>query len=262
MVYAQKGRTVMPSETTAYLTVLEAAERLRTSPQTVYRWCRAGKLGALKIGKEWRIPAGQPGLRSQPADLAPLDRLLAGLSGESGHLAVFADRGGLARFESTFFEVAAKSDGRLVYGRWEETEAEVRRRLRPVISRARDGASALHVLNFLKAYEAQGAEGVARLLSREVELAAADGKTCCAYTSCYAYFGYHVDRLTAYQGELHERVRDQPALLLCGYVLEDFLAGHPGRGMAVCMELIHCHTGVIWFDGERALLRRPTGWPQ
>src|SRR3990167_147786 len=118
MVPAQKGRAVMTSETGTYLTVVQVAERLHTAPQTVYRWCRAGKIAAVKFGKEWRIPADQPGLRSQPADLAPLARLLSGLFGESEHLVVFADRGALCRLESTFFEVAARSGARLVHGRW------------------------------------------------------------------------------------------------------------------------------------------------
>lgn len=37
------------------LTVQEVAEILRTTPATVYAWCRAGKLPAFKIGQQWRI---------------------------------------------------------------------------------------------------------------------------------------------------------------------------------------------------------------
>ncbi len=42
----------MPEE---LLTVQEVAAMLRTTPATVYAWCRAGKLPAFKIGQQWRI---------------------------------------------------------------------------------------------------------------------------------------------------------------------------------------------------------------
>ena len=44
----------MPEEV---LTVQEVAAILRTTPATVYAWCRAGKLPAFKIGQQWRIRA-------------------------------------------------------------------------------------------------------------------------------------------------------------------------------------------------------------
>jgi len=37
------------------MTVREAAEYLRASPNTVTIWCRAGKLPAIKIGGRWRV---------------------------------------------------------------------------------------------------------------------------------------------------------------------------------------------------------------
>ncbi|MGI5835209.1 MAG: helix-turn-helix domain-containing protein [Chloroflexota bacterium] len=44
----------MPEEV---LTVQEVAAMLKTTPATVYAWCRAGKLPAFKIGQQWRIRA-------------------------------------------------------------------------------------------------------------------------------------------------------------------------------------------------------------
>jgi excisionase family DNA binding protein len=38
-----------------FLTVAEVAELLGLRPVTIYRWCRAGRLASVKIGKEWRI---------------------------------------------------------------------------------------------------------------------------------------------------------------------------------------------------------------
>jgi excisionase family DNA binding protein len=41
-----------------YFTVEEVAERLKVSHMTVYRWIKARKLGAYKIGGEYRITEG------------------------------------------------------------------------------------------------------------------------------------------------------------------------------------------------------------
>ena len=38
-----------------YFTVEEVAERLKVSHMTVYRWIKAGNLGAYKLGGEFRI---------------------------------------------------------------------------------------------------------------------------------------------------------------------------------------------------------------
>jgi excisionase family DNA binding protein len=246
----------MPLEPDAYLTVVEAAERLRTSPQTIYRWCRAGRLGALKIGKEWRIPAGQLGRRREPAGPLPIDALLAGLVNESEHLLGFADdRSTLARLEAAFFEAAVKRGARLVYGRWEEPEAEVRRRLRPVISGAQGRPSSLHVVNFLKPYEEQGPQSAVQPLLREVERARADGLPCWFFDRCHSYFGYQLDRLTQYESAAHDRLLRQPALILCGYALTET----PERPIPLLTALMGCHTGAVWFDGRHAVLQRPAG---
>ncbi|HEX5503733.1 MAG TPA: helix-turn-helix domain-containing protein [Thermomicrobiales bacterium] len=38
------------------LDVAEVAALLKLRPVTIYRWCRAGRLPGVKLGKEWRIP--------------------------------------------------------------------------------------------------------------------------------------------------------------------------------------------------------------
>lgn len=37
------------------LTADEVARLLKTTPQTIWRWCKAGKLPAFKVGNGWRI---------------------------------------------------------------------------------------------------------------------------------------------------------------------------------------------------------------
>ncbi len=52
------------------VTVREAANFLRISSRTVYRLIESGQLGAVRIGKQWRIPANDlPGRESaRPAE--------------------------------------------------------------------------------------------------------------------------------------------------------------------------------------------------
>jgi excisionase family DNA binding protein len=40
-----------------YLTVEEVAQKLRISTRTVRRWAAAGAISALRVGRQWRIPA-------------------------------------------------------------------------------------------------------------------------------------------------------------------------------------------------------------
>ena len=45
------------------ITVREAADFLRISARTVYRLIESGQIGAVRIGKQWRIPASDlPGV--------------------------------------------------------------------------------------------------------------------------------------------------------------------------------------------------------
>ena len=49
------ARTVIPAP--HWLTVKEAAQRLRVSDRTLYRWLYANKIKAYKFGGVWRIKA-------------------------------------------------------------------------------------------------------------------------------------------------------------------------------------------------------------
>ena len=59
------------------LTAREAAGLLRISDESVYRLCRSGKLGAIRIGGLWRIPREavdlilHPGQVRKGTDLGP-----------------------------------------------------------------------------------------------------------------------------------------------------------------------------------------------
>ncbi|KKM85913.1 hypothetical protein LCGC14_1284220 [marine sediment metagenome] len=46
--------------TCKWLTVTQMAGYLQVTPRTVYRWCKAGKLTSLKIGRVTRVCAKVP----------------------------------------------------------------------------------------------------------------------------------------------------------------------------------------------------------
>ncbi len=42
-----------------YTTVSEAARRLCLDPQTIYKWCRIGRLRPVRIGRRLRLPLSE-----------------------------------------------------------------------------------------------------------------------------------------------------------------------------------------------------------
>jgi excisionase family DNA binding protein len=46
------AQTVQADE---YLTIAEVADRLKLSRRTIWRWCKSGRLPAVKVGHQWRI---------------------------------------------------------------------------------------------------------------------------------------------------------------------------------------------------------------
>ena len=53
------------------ITVREAANYLRISARTVYRLIESGQIGAVRIGKQWRIPANDLPGHEANASAAP-----------------------------------------------------------------------------------------------------------------------------------------------------------------------------------------------
>lgn len=248
----------MADEAATYLTVREAAERLRMAPQTVYRWCRAGRLPALKIGKEWRIPTGELERSADPLGLQPLETILEELAARSEHLVAMAGtKADLARMQAAFFDVGARRGSHLVYARWAGDDLAAGQSQQFVVRGARGKRPSLHLLTLKDAYEGQKLAVVQRLLMNEIAKAQSKGVPCHIYCSSYSYFGYHFEPLIAFERELHKRMAGQASLCLCGYALEDFVPLYAGRALSVLLELMNCHSGVLWFEGQRALLCRP-----
>lgn len=101
---------------TELLTVEEVAHYLGVRPVTIYRWCREGRLPAIKVGKSWRIRRTalaeflRRGERSQT-----LADLLNGFLTVPDHvLAVASNDDLLRRLDAAFFQVGEARGGLLV----------------------------------------------------------------------------------------------------------------------------------------------------
>jgi excisionase family DNA binding protein len=235
------------------LTIREAAERLRVAPSTVYRWCRAGRIRAKKFGRAWRIPAGQLQPDEHSARPMALPALLGRFVGQVDHvLALVPDKSNLHRLEAAFFEATAAAGGRIVAARWLEEEADVERRLRPAVAAAGPRAQ-LRILEVATAYEREGGPGPRKLVLKEIREAERQGLPCYFYGSPLHYFGYHQERLVDYERYLDCELAGESLLTVCGYALDELSAG--GRAITTLIALMDCHSKIIFYDGDQALLR-------
>ncbi len=50
-----KSVVVKPVQADELLTIVEVAAYLKVSRRTAWRWCKSGRLPAVKVGHQWRI---------------------------------------------------------------------------------------------------------------------------------------------------------------------------------------------------------------
>lgn len=106
--------SVLPDE--ALLTVEEVATYLGVKSITVYRWCREGRLPALKPGREWRVrrTALDEFLRRAERQPTLVGQLRTFLTVPDHVIAVAATLDALHRLDAAFFQVAEARGGLLV----------------------------------------------------------------------------------------------------------------------------------------------------
>jgi excisionase family DNA binding protein len=160
------------------LTPEEAARYLKTTRNTIYRWCRDGKLSALKVGGMWRIPRSslklqEPGeadgmYRSWP-DV--LDRLG---EEESSHWAVITRAPeDVYDVEASFISLGLARGQRVVKGSWWQSAEEIRTELsaRGLDVEAVERSGALVLMDMDAFYRKGGASAVVARWKELVESA-------------------------------------------------------------------------------------------
>jgi excisionase family DNA binding protein len=98
------------------LSVDEVASYLGVGPITVYRWCRQGRLPALKVGKVWRIRRGalEDFLRRSERGQSLVSRLNAFFTVPDHVIGIAATLDLLHRLDAAFFQVGEARGGTLV----------------------------------------------------------------------------------------------------------------------------------------------------
>ncbi|GAB4248758.1 MAG: hypothetical protein Kow00129_09540 [Thermoleophilia bacterium] len=251
-----------------FYTVDEVAGLLRVHRNTVYRWCRSGRLPATKVGKDWRIPASAV---ARLEDGAP-----ASASETSGRLAGRAEVGqAFDRFvpgdhvlglvpevedvfalEVTFLQAGLERDERVFKGCWWQSPAEYRERLAALGLDAEyyEHEGRLEILELGPVCARLGPEGAGRAWGEAVARAAREGYggiwgsgspnlDCCGTREDLLRFEFGMDRA----------LRGKSAVALCVYSMDTC---GPNR-FSELLGVVPAHNRLLMACGERVVLAEP-----
>ena len=242
------------------LTTPEVAAYLQVDPNTVYRWCRDGRISAIKIGREWRIDQRDLAefIRSNrncgPTQATSLkDIFRRQLSAPEHLLVMLTDPERVYDLELEFFKLALDLRMPIMKGCWWQQPDEVRRRYSeaglPVDDLERQGKFALH--NFWDAYHSGGAQGVLDLWVMQAQ----EWKGQPFWAS-----GSHLldqwqdnwDSFFIYESQLHDVLCQLPGIVLCPCVTTPAVA----EGTTHLLEISAHHHGILLMTEQRPMLMR------
>jgi excisionase family DNA binding protein len=238
------------------LGVDEVAAYLDVNPMTVYRWCRAGRLPALKVGKAWRVPraALEEFLRRGMRPQTLVGHLQAFLTLPDHVIGVATTPDLLHRFDAAFLQVGEARGGTLVKvytgepSSADDLRAAFTRHGLEVARLEEEGR-----LHFEKEADPRGgrADTLRRLLDRETA----------AGRPLWAAFDWvedvSLDAALRQQREMREVIHERPAALATGVierVLDDWSLDEQRRAR-------HAHHGLISLSPTHAFLGRSVPLP-
>jgi excisionase family DNA binding protein len=242
------------------LTVDEVAEFLRIAPNTVYRWCRDGKLTGIKIGKEWRIARTELdnflARRTGVTEVPSLETLLNRRLTAPEHILVMTnDLDEVYRLQAQFFQVGLKAGYPLFIGGWWQRPADIRVRLTalglPIADLEASGK--LTIGDLSAAYAANGPRGVIKVWEQQ---AIANGGQ--------VFWGTGSHRLSDWQGrnqdlirfetELHQAFQHMPVIALCPCILDQV----DQAGFEALLQLAPHHSGALFIPNGEPILMKTT----
>ena len=245
-------------ELTELLTVEEISAYLRVAPNTVYRWCRSGKLRGIKIGKEWRI--SRPALDAFLADRAvsmpqrPLESLLLQELTPPEHILVMSnDPAEIYDLQVDFLKVGYQAGYNLFIGLWWQSEEIFQQKLRaaglPVDELVANGRLAM--ADFTEAYARGGPDDVIAIW---VEHALAAGGQKLWGTGSHALSDWqgNQDALIVFETELHKAFHSLPVVALCPCVLDQ--VDQPG--FEALMRLVPHHSSALFPGSQDPVLMK------
>jgi len=237
-----------------FVTAEETAERLRVTLNTVYRWCRSGRLPARKFGGQWRIDSsaleglGYPGPKSKPVNL--LEHILPHLNRNGEHLfALSVDEASALRLQAAFLEAALRQPDAAVYlGLWDESPAEATRRLRAVLAPEAEIARRLRFLPLGRWYRRSGLAAVLDGLQDAATRSREAGERVWGTSFPQRFFGASIERLMEYEMASRETLKGEPMIAFCIYEH----TSNRQQLLRAYFDLTDCHSGTVYFDGWHA----------
>jgi len=234
-----------------FVTAEETAELLRVALNTVYRWCRSGRLRARKFGRQWRIDGsaleeiGYPGPRSKPVNL--LEHILPHLHRDGEHLfALSVDEASALRLQAAFLEAALRQPDAAVYlGLWDESPAEATRRLRASLAPEMEIATKLRFLPLAEWYTGSALSGTIAELQAVLTRSQEAGERIWVTSFPQRFFGGNVERLMEYELASRETLEGQPVIAFCAYEH----TSNRQQLLRAAFDLMSCHSGAVYFDG-------------
>jgi excisionase family DNA binding protein len=242
------------------LTVDEVADFLRVAPNTVYRWCRDGKLIGIKIGKEWRIARadldGFLASRTGGIEVPTLETMLRRRLTAPEHILVMAsDPDQVYRLQAQFLQVGLQAGRPLFVGAWWQRPAAIRERLTeaglPVADLEASGT--LTIGDLTAAYLAHGPRGPVEVWKQQAE---AVGGQIFWGTGSHRLSDWNgrMQELLRFEAELHDAFQEMPVIALCPCMLDP--VDQPG--FEALLNLIPHHSGALFTPGGEPVLMRAT----
>ncbi len=232
------------------------AAYLDIHPMTVYRWCRDGRLPALKVGKSWRVtrPALEEFVRRGARPQTLVGHLQAFLTLPDHVIGVATTPDLLHRFDAAFFQVGEARGGTLVkVYTGEPASADD---LRQAFTRHGLDVARLEEagrLRFTKELDPRG--GRAATLRRLLDTETDDGRPLWAAFDWVEDVG--LDAALRQQRELREVIHERPAALATGVVervMNDWSLAEQRRAR-------HAHHGLISLSATHLFLGRSLPLP-
>lgn len=238
------------------LTVSEVANILRTTPNTIYRWLRAGTFPGVKIGKEWRIKSEILDARLdeslQRKNISHLDRL----NYRHDHVMVITP--GVSEvydLEAEFFSRGLREGRRLFKGCWWQNQDEVRRELsvRGLAVDELEKRNMMAIVDLADCFEKDGEMGPVQAWLDEAKRSVAMGYNMFGsgspnLLSC----GEDFTTLLKFEHSLDECIDKLPVVGICPYVFN--------MDRYDCFDqfvrLMNHHKGVIFYSPSSPILLR------
>lgn len=241
------------------LTTKDVASYLQVDPNTVYRWCREGKLAGIKVGRDWRIDqrdleafltAHKNGGHGSTSLKVIFRRRL---TAPEHLLVMLTDPTKVYEIEVEFFRVAVEWRLPIFKGCWWQHPDDVRQHYveagLPVESLEAQGK--LAVRDFWAAYRSGGAQGVLDLWTLQADFWRGD---------TFWASGSHLldqwqdnwDSFFDYESRLHYVLCQLRGIVLCPCVTTPAVA----EGTSHLLNLAAHHHGILLLTEQNPMLMR------